>query len=165
MAGVLDLVGLLLPLKSIRQALDIHLLHRHHGNSDSDPLILIALPQIFDELLGHNLVIINTHPSFPVFHARKTYLPADSKLISQPPTNPLLLWASLTELIPVIVDLSLVLALDLERDRLVELEERAAVEADERVALEVESDGEHGAGLVFVDLFAAAIVELRLRDG
>src|SRR4029079_3293816 len=48
--------------------------------------------------------------------------------------------AALAELLPVVVDLVLVVAVDRERERLVELEVRAAVERDHALPLELEAD-------------------------
>lgn len=93
-----------------------------------------------------------------------TSLPAHSKLIGDPSANLLLLCTAFTKLVPVVINFGLVRAFNLERDGLVELEVWAAVKTDEWVAFEMESNGENGASLMFMDILAATIVELGLGD-
>ena len=71
-------------------------------------------------------------------------LPGQAELVLQPAALAVL--AAVAELVPVVVDLVLVGAADLERDRLVEGELRAAVDDGERLPVELEAHGEHRAG-------------------
>ena len=70
-------------------------------------------------------------------------LPGDAELVLQPAAGALLA-AALGERVPVVVDLGLVVAADLEGDGLVELELRAAVEGEELLAVGLELDGQYG---------------------
>ena len=70
---------------------------------------------------------------------RRDDLPREAEPVLEPAARALL--AALRELAPVLVDLVLRLAADLERDRLAEREVGAAVEGDELLAVELELDG------------------------
>src|SRR4029079_230587 len=74
------------------------------------------------------------------------------------PTRTALL-APVGERLGVAVDLLLVGAVDLERDRLVERELRAAVERDELLAVELELHDHHGAGVARPGLAVARDVD------
>jgi hypothetical protein len=60
------------------------------------------------------------------------------------------------------IDLSLVIAHNLERDSMVEGEVFAAVKSDKGMAVEIELDGHHSAGLVLMDVGAGGIVALNV---
>ncbi len=62
------------------------------------------------------------------------------------------------------VDLLLVVAVDLEGNRLVELELRAAIQRNETLAVEEELDSHHGAGFAPVDLVSLLAVAADLAD-
>src|SRR3546814_17353291 len=70
---------------------------------------------------------------------------------------------------PVMIDLGLRLAVDLQRHRLAEPELRSAIERRERKAVEFEFDRQHGTGCVSVNLPAGLAVvrdriDLRVRE-
>src|SRR5262249_22684630 len=72
----------------------------------------------------------------------RTHLPRQPELVLQPTAHALLATIG-GELVPVVVDLLLVLAVDDERDRFVEGELRATVDRGELVPVEHERYGEH----------------------
>ena len=90
-------------------------------------------------------------------------LPGQAVLVLEPAARALL--AALGELVPVVVDLVLVGAVDQQRDRLVEGELRAAVDGGELLAVEHEVDGQHRAGLARAGLAVVGDVrDLRVRE-
>ena len=78
--------------------------------------------------------------------------------------QPQALGAAGGELLPEVVDLCLVLAADLERDRLVELELRAAVDADELRVADPPPDRHDRARLLLADLLGCLAVAHDLAD-
>src|SRR4029079_7086233 len=103
----------LLPVISFLQRRDVELLHLHHR-------LERALESRGLRVLHH------------LDHRRRHDLPRQTELVLEP-TALLRPWiASGTQLLPVVVHFLLVLAVHLQRDRLVELEHRPGVERRER---------------------------------
>src|SRR3954468_2632711 len=78
-------------------------------------------------------------------HALGPDLPGQAEAVLEPPARALL--PAVAELLPVVVDLGLVGALDLEGHRLAEGELGAAVDADKALAVQLPFDGHDGARL------------------
>lgn len=115
---------------------NVNLLHVHHRIRSLPRHLLITRSQ---QLLQHS----------------RNNLPRKPKLIRNPATLLLGRVTSLSKLAPVIIDLLLVLAVDLEGDGLGELPfGGASVETDEGVAAELELDDHDGAGFLAVDFLA-----------
>ncbi|MNN52235.1 hypothetical protein D3C81_1669210 [compost metagenome] len=70
-------------------------------------------------------------------------LPRHAELVFQPAALLGFDGATLGQIAPEMVDLFLILAIDLERDRLAEFEHRPTVKAGEGLAIEFETDGHH----------------------
>ena len=79
-----------------------------------------------------------------LLHPAGHHLPGEAVLVLQPAARPLL--AARGQPLPVVVDVLLGLAVDLEGDSLVELELGAAVDADEPLALQLELHGHNHPG-------------------
>ena len=92
-----------------------------------------------------------------------THLPGQAELVLQPSARAL--FASFGELVPVVVDLFLVGAVDQQRDRFVERELGAAVDGRVLLAVEHEIDGQHAAGRARARLAVVRDVgDLRVRE-
>ena len=85
-------------------------------------------------------------------------MPGESVLVFQPAALLRLRVATGSELLPVVVDLLLGLAVNLDRDRLVELEQWTSIERGESQAVELEVHRHHRAGGALVDLEAGFAV-------
>jgi len=109
------------------QHFDVELLHLHERLRDTLRCGRVGALQHLDERGRHDL-------------------PGQSELVLQPAARTFLA-AIGSQLAPIVVDLVLRLAHDLERDRLAELELRAAVEAKEFLPFEFELNRHHGARL------------------
>ena len=103
---------------------DVELLHLQEGGHDAARFFRVA---------------IQHH----VQQRERNDLPRQAEFIFQPAAGAFL--PVFAQRIPIIVDLVLRIAIDLERDRLVELEMRAAIERDEGLSVELERNGHHRA--------------------
>src|SRR6185436_9260388 len=109
------------------QSRDIDLLHVHHCGECALRLVGLFVEK---KLVDH----------------RGNDLPREAKFVFEPTAYLCARIAAGRELGPVVVDLALVLAIDLERDGLVELEIRTAVECGEWLSIESELDCHHRSG-------------------
>src|SRR4029450_10151075 len=114
------------------ELVDVELLHLQHRGHGAIRLACIWVMQHLEQHARHNL-------------------PRHTELVLEPAALLRLVVASGGELVPVVVDLFLAFAGDLQGDGLVELEYRASVERGEGLALELERHGQHGAGLSPMD--------------
>jgi hypothetical protein len=127
------------------QSLDIHLLHLHDRNSR--PL--------------RSLLVL---PAEDLLHRFWIHLPANPKLIRQPPTR-LLGWIpALSQLVPIIIHFLLICTFNLKAYRFVGFELGPAVECDERGSIEVKLHDHHAAGGVAVSVGPGLGVVSGVRD-
>jgi hypothetical protein len=132
-------------MRGTLQRIDIELLHFHHSLIGALRLFRVGIRNDFLQCLRNDL-------------------PRDAEFVLHPSAL-LFSWvASFLEPVPIVVDFSLVITVDLEGYSGAEFVLRSAVQGRERLAIQFEGDYHDGAGLLAVSLFSCIGVVLDVGD-